>query len=205
MELSEATGEGTHAVLFGFTHLVKLFETVRDILSTEAYLPCLRGVERHSSSLGLQVMARSTLLCPRHEPERVSSAQRLEIAQEILAQLARSVDPVSTHPGLSSSHRGLDMATATVNLTCLYLSNLFVDNIFTSMSNSSQASIITESADHQASPTVAQPPHSGYEEAVWSIRESIARKVLDVLQKTPTEILELNGFSLVSPPDRYKN
>ena len=35
--------------------------------------------------------------------------------------------------------------------------------------------------------------------ALWKLRESVAQRLLEVLETTPPGILELNGFSLVSP------
>lgn len=194
MELSDMPRECMPTALTGFVQQARLLACVRDILSTRRYQECLTPLLKQISPLGLN-LTHSEINA---EPDKVTFTGRIAVAHEIIARLQEVIDEASSDLAFAASNRGAKMAIITVHVTGLYMSTALIDAIFSGVIRSRDSEAVTLGDD---TASVHATAHTSYEpdetNALGAIRESIAQRLLDVLHKTPRDIIELNGFSLV--------
>jgi hypothetical protein len=203
MDLTQtASVEENQADLDGFVHLHRLYICLRDILSTDAYGPCLTTMAPHLPFLGFPGTNKTSGVSAPSGSQGLLFSDRLAIAGEIFHRLQQRVDadlvPVQSQP--QDASRGVRLARATVQLTQLYHCNAILDVIFASPPDDDSGwdppmFAQVDAATHGQGRAPAGP---GDRTALWLMRETLAQKLLSILDSTPPDVLELNGFSLVS-------
>lgn len=211
---TEAESEAAPLVV-GFVHLIKLFSRVREIITTKAYQPCLTFLPRWVDTLGCVVPTGSLVEAAGSavRSRDTASITSLELAREMIESLRHivSLAPVqlrfSTPVASSGQSQGFGVARATLHSTCLYLQSVLLENSFIPRPSSGGDQLSCPdrgggtSANNRFGGSRTRACDEGAEAELRDLQEGIAKNLLELLDHTPFEILELNGFSLVSGGD----
>lgn len=206
MKLAQAADGEEQKDLAGFIHLTHLFSCVRDILSTEMYRPCLTTLAPNLPFLGLHGTTRKTGVSALTDDQQgLSFTDRLKIARQILDRLQSTANLAAMYGHPRNLSRGVALATATFHLTHLYVANAILDIIFASPPEEpGWEQPMFDEVDETVHGQGRAPGGAGDKSALWTMRGTLAQKLLHVLKETRPDILELNGFSLVGVLPRHK-
>ena len=209
--------DGRVPVITGFASLIRVFLCLRDVLSSDVSR-CLRTYPRNIENFGFAIPPAEfgEDWGKTHRTPHQSLAARLQAAREMRENFTRIMTnlpeelqfppPLETETSREDMQQ-FDIARATLHITSLYLQSTLVENLF-----NSQPPPRLESISSTGSPTIrpgllplgymqeyipTAPPEVTIQRELWSLREDIAQNLLDILDHTPTETLERNGFSLV--------
>lgn len=197
-------------VISGFVNQVRVFQCLRDMISTDVTHSYLRAYPLHNDNLGLSFppAEHGEDWGKTHRNPHQSLTGSIEAARTIMQRFSRILKSLPNElrfpPSLDTrlpplESQQFDVVRTTLHITCLYLQSTLIENLFNSQlparlegmpptaSQGTQGSLASSSITENISNTTE----------LWILRESISQSLLEILDSTPPQTLERNGYSLV--------
>lgn len=200
-------------VISGFVNQVRVFQCLRDMISTDVTRSYLRAYPLHNDNLGLSFppAEHGEDWGKTHRNPYQSLTGSLETARTIMQRFSRILKSLPNElkfpPSLDArlpqlESQQFDVVRTTLHITCLFLQSTLIENLFNSQlparlegmpptaSKDTPSGFATTSMTGNISNTTEQ----------WILRESISQNLLEILDSTPSQTLERNGYSLARDP-----